>query len=49
MAVLTAGDQGFRVPRVEGDLTTRDVVTLEWIDGVKLSDVEGLVAAGHDL
>jgi ubiquinone biosynthesis protein len=49
MAELTAGDLGFRVPAVEWDLTARDVLTLEWIDGTKLSDIEGLVAAGHDL
>ena len=49
MAELTAGDQGFRVPKVEWEFTTRDVLTLEWIDGIKLSDRAGLVAAGHDL
>ena len=49
MAELTAGDQGFRVPRVEWEFTTRDVLTLEWVDGVKLSDVPALRVAGHDL
>ena len=49
MAELTAGDQGFRVPTVEWEFTTRDVLTLEWIDGIKLSDVSALRAAGHDL
>jgi ubiquinone biosynthesis protein len=49
MAELTAADQGFRVPKVEWDLTARDVLTLEWIDGIKLSDVAALRAAGHDL
>lgn len=49
MAELTAGDIGFRVPRVEWERTARDVLTLEWIDGVRLSDIDGLVAAGHDL
>ena len=49
MAELTAGDQGFRVPKVEWELTARDVVTMEWVDGIKLSDVPGLRAAGHDL
>jgi ubiquinone biosynthesis protein len=49
MAELTAGDQGFRVPRVEWEFTTRDVLMLEWIDGVKLSDVAALRAAGHDM
>jgi ubiquinone biosynthesis protein len=49
MAETTAADPGFRVPSVEWDLTARDVVTLEWIDGIKLSDVAALTAAGHDL
>ena len=49
MAELTAADDGFRVPRVEWELTARDVLTLEWIDGIRLSDVTALAAAGHDL
>src|SRR3546814_7676721 len=31
------------------DLTARRVITLEWIDGIKLTDHDALVAAGHDL
>ncbi|WP_420960201.1 2-polyprenylphenol 6-hydroxylase [Brucella sp. IR073] len=42
-------DPGFRVPAVDWERTGRDVLTLEWIDGVKMSDIEGLRAAGHDL
>src|SRR5690606_7700806 len=42
-------DPGFRVPAVDWARTGRDVLTLEWIEGTKLSDVEGLAAAGHDL
>ena len=45
----TAADPGFRVPSVDWERTGRDVLTMEWIDGVKMSDVEGLRAAGHDL
>jgi ubiquinone biosynthesis protein len=44
-----ADDPGFRVPKVDWERTGRDVVTMEWIDGTKMSDVEGLRAAGHDL
>src|SRR5690606_9059906 len=29
--------------------TGRDVLTMEWIDGIKLSDVPAVTAAGHDL
>jgi ubiquinone biosynthesis protein len=49
MAELTAADIGFRVPAVVWELTARDVLTLEWVDGIKLSDVAALAAAGHDL
>jgi len=45
----TASDPGFRVPAVDWERTGRDVLTLEWIDGAKLSDVESLRRAGHDL
>ncbi|WEK51258.1 MAG: 2-polyprenylphenol 6-hydroxylase [Candidatus Kaistia colombiensis] len=49
MAERTKGDPGFRVPTVDWARTARDVLTLEWIDGVKLSDPAGIEAAGHDL
>ncbi len=49
MAGNIAGDAGFRVPAVDWQRTSRDVLTLEWIDGIKLSDVAALKAAGHDL
>lgn len=44
-----ADEPGFRVPSVDWQRTARDVLTLEWIDGTRLSDLEGLRAAGHDL
>jgi ubiquinone biosynthesis protein len=44
-----AADPGFRVPWVDWELTGRDCVTMEWVDGLKLSDIAGLKAAGHDL
>ncbi|HEY0270852.1 MAG TPA: 2-polyprenylphenol 6-hydroxylase [Sphingomonas sp.] len=39
---------GFHVPAIDWQRTARRVLTLEWIDGVKLSDRAGLLAAGHD-
>src|SRR5690606_13483127 len=45
----TKDDPGFRVPNVDWERTGRDVITMEWIDGIKMSDVEALKAAGHDL
>jgi ubiquinone biosynthesis protein len=49
LAENTKDDPGFRVPRVDWERTGRDVVTMEWIDGIKMSDTEGLKAAGYDL
>lgn len=45
----TADDPDFRVPKVDWVRTGRNVLTMEWIDGIKLSDTEALKAAGHDL
>jgi ubiquinone biosynthesis protein len=45
----TKEDPGFRVPWVDWQRTGRDVLTIEWINGIKMSDLEGLRAAGHDL
>ena len=40
---------GFRVPGVDWDRTNGSVLTIDWVDGIKISDREALVAAGHDL
>jgi ubiquinone biosynthesis protein len=45
----THGDDDFLVPKVDWDRTAREVMTLEWIDGVPLSDVEALRRSGADL
>ncbi|WP_292246474.1 AarF/UbiB family protein, partial [Mesorhizobium sp.] len=45
----TRDDPGFRVPSVDWERTGRDVLTMEWVDGVKMNDIAGLVEAGHDL
>jgi len=49
IAKIPRKDAGFRVPKVDWERTGRDVITMEWIDGVKMSDVDALRAAGHDL
>jgi ubiquinone biosynthesis protein len=43
------GDPGFRVPAVDWLRTSKGVLTMEWIEGRKMSDVDGLAADGHDL
>jgi ubiquinone biosynthesis protein len=42
-------ESGFFVPEIDWSRTSRRVMTLEWIDGIKLTDREALVEAGHDL
>ncbi len=44
----TASDEGFHVPKVMWDLSSRRVMTLEWVEGLPLSDLEAIEAAGHD-
>ncbi|WP_051955423.1 2-polyprenylphenol 6-hydroxylase [Beijerinckia mobilis] len=45
----TAKDEDFRVPSVDWDRTAKDVLTLEWINGIPLSDIASLKARGYDL
>ncbi len=40
---------GYLVPAIDWDRTSGKVMTLDWIDGVKISDIAALKAAGHDL
>lgn len=49
LAENTRDDPGFRVPAVDWERVGRDVLTMEWIDGIKMNNVEALRAAGHDL
>jgi ubiquinone biosynthesis protein len=42
-------ESGFFVPEIDWTRTARRVLTLEWIDGIKLTDRAALIAAGHDL
>ena len=44
-----AKDADFRVPAIDWDRTTREVLTLEWISGIPLSDTQALEKTGYDL
>ncbi|ANU08838.1 2-polyprenylphenol 6-hydroxylase [Paraurantiacibacter namhicola] len=48
LAEVMAGHPGYAIPAIDWDRTNGRVMTIEWIDGVKISDVEALEAAGHD-
>ncbi|MFZ0423571.1 MAG: 2-polyprenylphenol 6-hydroxylase [Xanthobacteraceae bacterium] len=49
MADNAKADPDFRVPAVDWDRTTKEVLTLEWIDATPLSDRARLQAKGFDL
>ncbi len=49
MAENTKDDPDFRVPAIDWDRTSKEVLTLEWIDATPLSDRARLQAKGFDL
>jgi len=49
MAENVADDDGFRVPLVDWRRSGRRVLTLDWVDGIKLSNAQALREAGVDL
>lgn len=48
MAENTRDDPDFRVPAVDWERTGRDILTMEWIEGLPLHAVAAIEAAGHD-
>jgi len=40
---------GYDVPTVYWQETSERILTTEWVEGIKLSDVDALKAAGHDM
>lgn len=42
------GDPRVRIPRIHWDYTTRRVLTMERLEGIKISDLQALEAAGVD-
>jgi ubiquinone biosynthesis protein len=49
MAENTGDDPDFRVPAVDWDRTAHNVLTMEWVDGIALSDHARLEKANIDL
>ena len=49
LAEYMRGFEGYCVPSIDWDRTNGRVMTIEWIDGIKISDIAALKAAGHDL
>lgn len=48
-AANTTEDQGFEVPRLVWEKSARRVMTMEWKEGIPLSNVSAIRAQGHDL
>ncbi|KWV91807.1 2-polyprenylphenol 6-hydroxylase [Erythrobacter sp. YT30] len=49
LAEEMSGVGGYRIPEIDWDRTNGKVMTIEWIDGVKISRLDELEARGHDL
>ncbi|GAA0457056.1 MULTISPECIES: 2-polyprenylphenol 6-hydroxylase [Sphingomonas] len=49
LAEAMQAEPDFTVPAVDWQRTTSRVLTIEWIDGIKLSNRAALIEAGHDL
>ncbi len=47
-AANTKDDEGFRVPTLVWELSSRRVLTTEWVEGVPLGDVDAVLAIGSD-
>lgn len=47
-AANTKDDEGFSVPALVWDLSSRRVLTLEWVEGIPLGDVDAILATGQD-
>ncbi|OYY90053.1 MAG: 2-polyprenylphenol 6-hydroxylase [Sphingomonas sp. 28-66-16] len=48
LAEAMMAEPDFIVPAIDWQRTTGRVMTLEWIDGIKISDRAALIAAGYD-
>lgn len=49
LAEHLADDHGIRVPKVYLEHTTKGMLVMEWIDGVRIDDLPALHQAGHDI
>ncbi|GAO38173.1 ubiquinone biosynthesis protein [Sphingomonas changbaiensis NBRC 104936] len=49
LAEAMEAEPGYCVPSIDWQRTARRVMTLEWIDGIKVSRRDELIAAGHDV
>ncbi|WOK37254.1 2-polyprenylphenol 6-hydroxylase [Sphingomonas sp. C3-2] len=48
LAEAMEAEPGYHIPEIDWQRTARRVMTLEWLEGIKLSRRDDLIAAGHD-
>ena len=48
LAEHMVGTEKYEIPGIDWDRTNGRVMTIDWIDGIKISNVDALKAAGHD-
>jgi ubiquinone biosynthesis protein len=49
LAEVMKGVTHYEVPSIDWDRTSGKVMTLDWVDGIKISKIDELKAAGHDM
>ena len=48
LAEAVRAEPGIAIPQVHWDLTTRSTLALEWVNGIKLTDIAAIEASGAD-
>ena len=49
LADMMKSELHYRIPAIDWDRTSGKVMTLDWVEGTRISDRDALIAAGHDL
>ncbi|MEJ7925384.1 2-polyprenylphenol 6-hydroxylase [Sphingobium sp. AN641] len=49
LAEAMVAEPGYIIPAIDWDRTSGRVMTMEWVNGIKIADRDALIAAGHDL
>jgi ubiquinone biosynthesis protein len=49
LAEAMVAEPGYIIPAIDWDRTSGRIMTMEWVNGIKISDRAALVAAGHDV
>ncbi|WP_438727665.1 2-polyprenylphenol 6-hydroxylase [Parasphingorhabdus sp. DH2-15] len=49
LAEAMKSEPDYHIPEIDWDRTSGSIMTLEWVDGIKISQLDELKAAGHDM